>query len=75
MQMTEYIQACNDENIKFKLYIMRHFGLHPEIIGKSIIVPDIEKNEAEHLLKVIGKENHSLSADLTEKIKTFILGI
>lgn len=74
--MTAYIQEAEDDEIKFKLYIMRHFGLHPELVGQSIIVPDIEQPEADRLMKSInGYHDKSLSSDLNEAINTFIIGL
>jgi hypothetical protein len=55
---------------------MRRFGLHPELVGQSIVVPDIERPEADRLMQSIDAYNNkSLSEDLTEAINTFIIGL
>jgi len=74
--LTAYLQEDNDDAIKFKIYIMRRFGLHPELVGQSIVVPDIERPEADRLMQSINAyDNKSLSEDLTEAVNTFIIGL
>jgi ATP-dependent protease Clp ATPase subunit len=65
-----------DEEIKFKVYVLRRFGLHPELIGNTIVFPDIEKHEAERLMKVIEEyQPHNFNVDMTDAINHFILRI
>lgn len=64
------------DEIRFHIFILRRFGLHPEILNDKIVVPDIEKKEAERLLVAINNyQPKDLNGDLTEIVNHFIIGI
>lgn len=76
IELVAYLCPPNLEELKFILYITRHFGLHPELSGEVILFPEIEHKEAEKLIQSIQSyEPKTLSSDLTTAVNTFIMGL
>ena len=67
------VPSCDDET-KYILWMLRRFGMHPEIKGNEIIVPKVEEKEVTHLMNAMGKD-YDLNKDMTPAVNEFIMGI
>jgi len=72
--MKQVYKPKDTEETKFVLWLLRRFGMYPELSGEHITVPDDEEKISKHFINTMGND-FEMNKDLTPVIENFIMGL